>query len=283
MTSSWQLVASSATPPFPISFPISRTRAVFFSHPLANSRKEAKSTRLDPAVTRKRETQASPFFSLPKENCTQFISCSCILCAMSEKLRVLSSWEEKEKEWEEQASSLRKSHPLKTVGHLPKIPGIAPKTKRFLKLKSLFYLLTHDDRRIVTRFLLKRPLHYTVQLLKSLCQKQPYTRSGDSFFYNLTSEDELVTLFSDPEAHLVIGFSYCQKPLECPSGRFTDKCQNDPSHPVCGQCPIGKAMTLLPKSGSPPLSSPPSTISAKRCSLSPKPRKSSSSSSPPAR
>lgn len=176
-----------------------------------------------------------------------------MILTMNEKLRLLPSWEEKEKEWEEKASPLRKSHPLKTVGHLPKIPGIAPKTKRFLKLKGLFYLLTHDDRKIISRFLIKRPLHYTLRLLKSLLQKEPYTRAGDSFFYNLSSEEELISLFSDPEAHLVIGFSYCQKPLECPSGRFTDKCQNDPSHPVCGQCPIGKAMTLLPEKRVTPL------------------------------
>jgi hypothetical protein len=44
----------------------------------------------------------------------------------------------------------------------------------------------------------------------------------------------------------VVGFSYCHKPLECPSGRFTDQCIHDETHPVCGQCFIGKAVHALP-------------------------------------
>lgn len=172
---------------------------------------------------------------------------------MNEKLRVLPSFEEQSRTWDEKAEHLQKSHPLKTVRHMPNMPGITQKTRRFLKIKSLYYLLRHDDRKLVRRFILKRPIHYTGKLVKSLCQKQAYTRENDHFYYGISSEQELIDRFAEDDSHLVIGFSYCQKPLECPSGRFTDQCQNDPSHPVCGQCPIGKAMSLLPQDRVTPL------------------------------
>ena len=41
---------------------------------------------------------------------------------------------------------------------------------------------------------------------------------------------------------LVLGFSYCHKPFECPSGRFTDACIHDQENLVCQQCFIGKAV-----------------------------------------
>jgi hypothetical protein len=46
-----------------------------------------------------------------------------------------------------------------------------------------------------------------------------------------------------------VGFSYCHKPFECPSGRFTPKCIHDASNPVCRQCFIGKAINALPEKG----------------------------------
>jgi hypothetical protein len=49
-----------------------------------------------------------------------------------------------------------------------------------------------------------------------------------------------------PNAVLVVGFSYCHKPFECPEGRFTDRCSHAPDSPVCGQCFIGKAVHSLP-------------------------------------
>ena len=50
---------------------------------------------------------------------------------------------------------------------------------------------------------------------------------------------------------LAVGFSYCQKPHECPSGRFTDQCIADPNNPVCRQCDIGKVVNALPQKAIP--------------------------------
>ena len=57
--------------------------------------------------------------------------------------------------------------------------------------------------------------------------------------------EEFKKVASIPDTLFVIGFSYCHKPFECPSGRFTAECIH-PNHPVCSQCFIGKAVHALP-------------------------------------
>ncbi|MBS0648700.1 MAG: hypothetical protein JSS10_05695 [Verrucomicrobia bacterium] len=151
---------------------------------------------------------------------------------------------DKLKIWDERAKNLAKTHPLKTLGHLPNIPGITPETSRFLRWKSLVYLLRHDKNHIFKRYFWKHPFKYTRNILKSYARKKPYVREGDFFLYNFSSLEEFQKSLNAPLA--VVGFSYCHKPLECPSGRFTDQCIHDENHPVCGQCFIGKAFHALP-------------------------------------
>jgi hypothetical protein len=133
---------------------------------------------------------------------------------------------------------------LKIVENEPKIPQITPKTRRFLKLKSLLYILKEDHKKIVGRYLLKRPFYYGFNFLKSVLKKESYTRLGDAFLYGLENLDEWNKKLKNKEALLVVGFSYCHKPLECPSGRFTSLCQSNPNSPVCGQCLIHKYQLL---------------------------------------
>ncbi len=64
---------------------------------------------------------------------------------------------------------------------------------------------------------------------------------------SVESFKEFEQLLQSENTLLVVGFSYCHKPFECPSGRFTDQCQADPSNPVCRQCYIGKAVNALPE------------------------------------
>lgn len=45
----------------------------------------------------------------------------------------------------------------------------------------------------------------------------------------------------------MIGFSYCHKPFECPSKRFTQDCIHDLNNLVCGQYFIGKCVHSLPE------------------------------------
>lgn len=168
---------------------------------------------------------------------------------MDEKLKIWKSgkaWHTAEQEWESGSERFGKSHPLKTLTSLPRMPGMTEETAKGLKWKSMKYLLSHDKNRAFPRFFFKHPLKYGLRWIKSALKKQSYKRSGDLFFYGTESVEEFQELLKQPDALFVIGFSYCHKPFECPSGRFTSECIHDPENPTCRQCFIGKAVNALP-------------------------------------
>ncbi len=159
-------------------------------------------------------------------------------------LQILQDFEIKKKNWEEKANKAKREHPLKILKTLPKMVFITKSTHRFLRLKALIYLLKYDSMNLVKKYVLKNPLKYGFRLLKSYISIFSYTQKDDFFFYNLKTKKELVQKIKDPHSHFILGFSYCHKPFECPSGRFTDQCVNDPQNPVCKQCFIGKCVYL---------------------------------------
>ncbi|NGX54156.1 MAG: hypothetical protein K1000chlam4_00881, partial [Chlamydiae bacterium] len=89
--------------------------------------------------------------------------------------------------------------------------------------------------------------------LKSIVKKESYHCEGDFFFYGLGSIKEFVKEAKKEKALVIVGFSFCQKPLECPASRFSDKCIADPDHAVCRQCDIGKVLHALPEKKAIPL------------------------------
>lgn len=147
------------------------------------------------------------------------------------------------KDWEQTSAQAKKKRPIKTLAVLPKMPGIAPK-ERFIKAYGLWYLLTRKEGRKIWSYLLRHPFKYTLGYFKALFSK--VVKKGDLFFYGVKNEQEWIK--KARKSLVVIGFSYCEKPFECPDQRFSDKCRWDPNHLVCQQCPIGKARTLIPKS-----------------------------------
>lgn len=168
---------------------------------------------------------------------------------MQNKLKIWNSnisWEEGEKEWDRQSALLKKSHPLKELSSLPHMVGITPDTARGLKWKSIFYLLSHDREKAFIRYFFKHPLQYAYRWIRSALKQSSYTREGDFFLYGIDSLKTFENLLQEKELLLVIGFSYCHKPFECPSGRFSAECIHDPENPICRQCFIGKAVNALP-------------------------------------
>lgn len=163
------------------------------------------------------------------------------------------NWDQAEAEWDEQARKAAAERPLKGLSSLPQMVGITPDTAKHLKWKSLKWMVKEDRDRAVLKGFLKNPFKYGWAYLKSLCQKKPYQREGDFFLYSVDSVNHFKTLLEDPKALFVLGFSYCHKPFECPSGRFTPDCIHDPENPVCKQCFIGKAVNASKDSGIIPL------------------------------
>jgi len=158
-----------------------------------------------------------------------------------------STWQEAEKVWDEGAKNVALEQPIKKVAVMPSIPGMTDDTAKNLKWKSLKWMILKDEGWQVTRFVLKRPFTHFFRFVKSLLSKKSFVRSGDFYYYGIQSEDDFKKLLEKENCLLVVGFSYCEKPFECPSGRFTDECIHDAEHPVCRQCFIGKAMNTLPK------------------------------------
>lgn len=158
------------------------------------------------------------------------------------------TWEEAEAAWDKQAEAAAQEKPLKALKTLPRMPGITSDTAKHLKWKALKWMATQDHQGEVRRGLLKHPLKYGAALVKSAFQTKPYTRDGDFFLYGLDSVEQMIPLIEAVDRTIfAVGFSYCHKPFECPSGRFTPDCQRDLENLVCQQCFIGKAIHALPK------------------------------------
>lgn len=151
-------------------------------------------------------------------------------------------WDRAEREWDQQAKLASKKLPLKELKSLPHMVGITPETKKNLKWKSLKWMVQKDHSRKILKGFLKHPIKYGLALLKSSLKKKSYSRKGDFFLYGITSTNEFENELVDPNSLLILGFSYCHKPFECPSGRFTPDCKNELTSPICQQCFIGKAL-----------------------------------------
>lgn len=168
---------------------------------------------------------------------------------MKDKLKIWrpgTSWDEAEKHWDNGSETMRKSHPLKVLKNIPKMPGITEETAKGLKWKSIKYLITHDPKRIFPRYFFKAPFKYTYRWIKSALKKKSFKRDDDFFLYGIESVESFQKLLQQKNHLLVVGFSYCHKPFECPSGRFSEECIHDPAHSVCRQCFIGKVVNALP-------------------------------------
>lgn len=163
------------------------------------------------------------------------------------------SWEEAEASWDKGSVVAAREHPLKGLSRLPSMQGMTEDTAKHLKWKSLKWMIVEDHGGHVFRGFLKHPFKYGWRLIKSMIHKKPYHREGDFFLYGVGSVEEFRALLKDRANVFVMGFSYCHKPFECPSGRFTDQCIHDPLHPVCRQCFIGKAVNALPEANAVPL------------------------------
>lgn len=153
-----------------------------------------------------------------------------------------TDWDRAEEEWKAQATEASRRFPLKSLTSLPQMPGITEETARGLKWKSLKWMILKDHHKEVMRGFFKHPIKYGWALLKSALHSKPYKREGDFFLYGVNSVAHFEELLKDENSLFVLGFSYCHKPFECPSGRFTPDCMHNPDNPVCQQCFIGKAV-----------------------------------------
>lgn len=163
------------------------------------------------------------------------------------RLKILKEQIDFEKEWEEKASLASQIRPIKTLKNCPEMVQITDETKDRLKWKSFKWMITKDTHLKVLKGFLRRPFFHLKNYLNSIFLKEAYKREGDFFLYGIPSLDEFIKRGKNKNTLFILGFSYCQKPFECPSLRFNDKCMNDQSNPICQQCVIGKCLQAAPK------------------------------------
>lgn len=157
------------------------------------------------------------------------------------------TWESAEKVWDLRAKRAAEECPLDIPVKSPIIPQIAPDEARFLRLKALLWVLRHDKRNELLRFFSRNILGNVWRYGRSFLRKDPFVREGDFFCYGMQSKKDFYKHMQDENTLLVTGFSYCEKPKECPSGRFSNQCMADEDHNVCRQCFIGKVRHALPR------------------------------------
>jgi len=163
------------------------------------------------------------------------------------------SWEAAEAAWDIGAQEAQKRYPNKGLKRMPAMPGMTKETAKNLKWKSLKWMVIKDHQREVLRGFLKHPIKYGWAFLKSVFKKKSFKRDQDFFLYGIESVEEFQKLLDRDDTLFVVGFSYCHKPFECPSGRFTPDCIHAAENPVCRQCFIGKCIHALPDEKSIPL------------------------------
>jgi len=164
-----------------------------------------------------------------------------------------TSWQEAEKAWDEGAKTHAQKTPIKGLHALPQMVGITPDTAKNLSWKSFKWMIEKDKNFSLLKKFLKHPFKYSYRLIASLLKKKSYVKDGDFFLYGIKKEEEFISLLKKEDSLLIVGFSYCHKPFECPSGRFTDQCIHEKDNPVCRQCFIGKCMNALPSKETYPL------------------------------
>ncbi len=166
------------------------------------------------------------------------------------------SWNEAEKAWDQAESIAIQKSPLKVLKTMPTMQGITPETAKNLKWKSFKWMLLQDKGLKVFKNVIKRPIFHFKNYVRSILKKQSFKREGDFFLYGIADMQAFDNLLLKENTLLVLGFSYCHKPFECPSGRFTDACMHDANNSVCQQCFIGKCIHAAPKEGVVPVSIP---------------------------
>ncbi|NGX62827.1 MAG: hypothetical protein KR126chlam6_00229 [Candidatus Anoxychlamydiales bacterium] len=155
-------------------------------------------------------------------------------------LRKITELKDKKSRKSDKLSDLKKKNSINA--------NIKPikKVTRFFRFKSLVYLLKQDKKLILWNFFLKRPFFHSFKLIKSYLKKAPYIQKEDLFFFNINSFNDLTKKAKDKNSIFVFGYSYCMKPKDCPSKRFTKDCIHDKDNEICQKCEIFHQISKIP-------------------------------------
>lgn len=103
-----------------------------------------------------------------------------------------------------------------------------------MKIRALRYLIS-NDKKLFIKFFLNSPFLYSFRYLVSILFSKRKNENG-AFLFGVNSLSEFKTLLKDESIPLILGFSYCQKPITCPAPRFSERCLGS----LCRKCLISK-------------------------------------------
>lgn len=146
--------------------------------------------------------------------------------------------------WNKKQASLETKNNVKKILFEPKIKIDFSKLDR---IKTLFYLIKNDKNLFFLKKIKKNPLLYLFNLFRSYITKEPYRIENDFFLHNFSNSNDLKKNAFDKNATFIFGFSYCQKPINCPKKRFSSDCIHDYRNDICCQCFIGKCANAINK------------------------------------
>ncbi len=101
----------------------------------------------------------------------------------------------------------------------------------FILIRQLFLSQYYLD---ILDFILKHIPLLAIQSLRYFFGRDNISRS---ILLNIRNKNEIKS-YKNKVYKTVIAVSYCQKPLNCPAGRFNDRCIYENSSP-CNNCPVG--------------------------------------------
>lgn len=107
-------------------------------------------------------------------------------------------------------------------------------------IKNLIYLLKQDKKHILKKFFLKRFFKNFINLIRSYLKKQNYTQKNNLCYFNIKSYEDFIKEATDDKNVFIFGLSYCQRPKNCISPRFSNKCDFDDKNETCRDCFIAK-------------------------------------------
>ena len=157
-----------------------------------------------------------------------------------------STWKEAEEAWTIKQKKALETHPIRKLQSLPAMCPIVDDTRKYMKGKGLVWVLKQDKHFVLTRHILRHPFRHLYRYVRSLLSKNSYSREGALYHYGIQTSDQFVEALREGDSLLVLGFAYCHKPFECPSGRFSAQCLASNEHPVCAQCFIGTCINASP-------------------------------------
>jgi len=119
-------------------------------------------------------------------------------------------------------------------------------SKRYLKVKGFYHLFKQNPSYVI-KALLRRPFLYFKRFISSFSEKRTLLQEG-VHLYGFKKLEDLKRSLASKESLLILGFSYCQRPKNCPAIRFSNTCPIDQS--TCSSCSLSPFIKHLRKDDS---------------------------------